>query len=74
MAASENVVMDLIGDTLRRARVRQGLKLEQVAAKTKIGSRFLHAMEQNRFEVLPGGLSTRSFSPAVHASTRPERG
>ena len=53
--------MDLIGDTLRRARVRQGLKLEQVAAKTKIGSRFLHAMEQNRFESLPGGLFTRSF-------------
>ena len=53
--------MDLIGDTLRRARVRQGLKLEQVAAKTKIGSRFLQAMEQNRFESLPGGLFTRSF-------------
>jgi len=53
--------MDLIGDTLRRARVRQGLRLEQVAAKTKIGSHFLHAMEQNRFENLPGGLFTRSF-------------
>jgi cytoskeleton protein RodZ len=55
------LVMDLIGDTLRRARVRQGLRLEQVAAKTKIGSHFLHAMEQNRFENLPGGLFTRSF-------------
>jgi cytoskeletal protein RodZ len=53
--------MDLIGDTLRRARVRQGLRLEQVAAKTKIGSHFLHAMEENRFENLPGGLFTRSF-------------
>jgi cytoskeletal protein RodZ len=53
--------MDLIGDTLRRARVRQGLRLEQVAAKTKIGSHFLQAMEQNRFENLPGGLFTRSF-------------
>jgi cytoskeletal protein RodZ len=53
--------MDLVGDTLRRARVRQGLRLEQVAAKTKIGSHFLHAMEQNRFENLPGGLFTRSF-------------
>lgn len=53
--------MDLVGDTLRRARVRQGLRLEQVAAKTKIGSHYLYAMEQNRFEDLPGGFFTRSF-------------
>src|SRR5216684_1362456 len=53
--------MDSIGDTLRRERLRRGLKLEQVAAQTKIGSHFLRAIEENRFDRLPGGLFTRSF-------------
>ncbi len=53
--------MDSIGDTLRRERLRRGLKLEQVAAQTKIGPHFLRAIEENRFDRLPGGLFTRSF-------------
>src|SRR5271155_3856498 len=53
--------MDSIGDTLRRERLRRGLKLEQVSAQTKIGRHYLQAMEENRFDRLPGGLFTRSF-------------
>jgi cytoskeleton protein RodZ len=53
--------MDSIGDTLRRERLRRGLKLEQVSAHTKIGLHYLQAMEMNRFDRLPGGLFTRSF-------------
>jgi hypothetical protein len=53
--------MDSIGDILRRERLRRGLKLEQVSAHTKIGQHYLLAMEENRFERLPGGLFTRSF-------------
>ena len=53
--------MDSIGDTLRRERLRRGLKLEQVSAHTKIGQHYLQAMEENRFDRLPGGLFTRSF-------------
>lgn len=53
--------MNSIGDTLRLERQRQGLRLEEVAAQTKIGSYFLRAMEENRFDRLPGGLFTRSF-------------
>ena len=53
--------MDSIGDTLRRERLRRGLKLEQVAAQTKIGPHLLRAIEENRFDRLPGGLFTRSF-------------
>jgi cytoskeletal protein RodZ len=37
------------------------LKLEQVAAQTKIGQHYLWAIEENRFDLLPGGLFTRSF-------------
>lgn len=53
--------MDSIGDTLRRERLRRGLKLEQVSAHTKIGQHYLQAMEEDRFDRLPGGLFTRSF-------------
>ena len=53
--------MDSIGDTLRRERLRRGLKLEQVSAHTKIGLHYLQAIEVNRFDRLPGGLFTRSF-------------
>jgi cytoskeleton protein RodZ len=53
--------MTSIGDTLRRERIRRGLELEQVAAKTKIGLHLLEAMEANQFDRLPGGVFTRSF-------------
>src|SRR5580698_1694259 len=53
--------MELMGDILRVERQRRSVQLEQVAAETKIGIQFLKAMEENRFEQLPGGLFTRSF-------------
>jgi cytoskeleton protein RodZ len=53
--------MTSIGDTLRRERIRRGLKLEQVASQTKIGLHLLEAMEANQFDRLPGGVFTRSF-------------
>lgn len=53
--------MELTGEILRGERVRQSLRLEDVAAKTKIHLRLLQAIEANRFDLLPGGLFTRSF-------------
>jgi Helix-turn-helix domain/Domain of unknown function (DUF4115) len=53
--------MELMGDVLRVERQRRSLELEQVSAATKIGVHFLQAIEANRFELLPGGLLTRSF-------------
>jgi len=53
--------MDSVGETLRRERLRRGLKLEQVSAHTKIALHHLQAMEENQFNWLPGGLFTRSF-------------
>ena len=53
--------MDGIGEALRSERLRLGLKLEQIATKTKIGQYLLQAIEANQFDRLPGGLLTRSF-------------
>jgi cytoskeletal protein RodZ len=53
--------MNSIGVTLRSERLRRGLRLEQVAAETKIRTYLLEAMEDDHFDRLPGGLLTRSF-------------
>ena len=55
------LVMESIGDTLRNARLRRGIDLEQVVAATKIRLHHLEAMEADQFERLPGGLFARSF-------------
>jgi len=53
--------MTSIGVTLRSERLRRGLRLEQVAAETKIRIYLLEAMEDDHFDRLPRGLLTRSF-------------
>ncbi len=49
------------GITFKTARESRGLTLEQVATKTKIGTRFLEAIESEQFERLPGGIFSRGF-------------
>src|SRR5271170_5048437 len=46
---------------LPRFRVRAGVSLEQIAQSTKIGSRFLEAIEGEQFEQLPGGIFSTSY-------------
>ncbi len=50
-----------IGSSLREARSRRGLELAEVAAATMIRVRYLDALEQERFELLPAGPYPRSF-------------
>jgi transcriptional regulator with XRE-family HTH domain len=50
-----------IGDTLREARKRRGLDLNEIEAETKIRLRYLRAIENEEWEVLPGGSYTRAF-------------
>lgn len=50
-----------IGERLRDARRAQDLDLEQVHARTKISPRFLQAMEEEQWEVLPGAAYARAF-------------
>jgi cytoskeleton protein RodZ len=50
-----------IGETLRETRIRRRVDLAQVEADTKIRVRYLRAMENEEWDILPGGSYTRSF-------------
>jgi cytoskeletal protein RodZ len=53
--------MGNFGEDLRKAREAKGVALEAIAAATKITTRYLRAVEQERFDQLPGGVFRRSI-------------
>jgi cytoskeletal protein RodZ len=53
--------MASFGETLRRERELRGVSLREIADATKISVRFLQALEQDRLDVLPGGVFRRAF-------------
>ena len=53
--------MVALGSDLRAARLRRGLELEEVAEQTRISRRYLRALEEERFELLPGDAYAKSF-------------
>src|SRR5215469_13169765 len=53
--------MGAFGDKLRREREMRGITLAEIAESTKISSRWLKALEEEQFEVLPGGVFNRGF-------------
>jgi cytoskeleton protein RodZ len=50
-----------IGNSLREARLRQGLELPRIETDTKIRGKYLRALEEERFEVLPGDTYVKGF-------------
>lgn len=50
-----------LGDTLREARVRRGLTIKDVEDDLKIRSKYLQALEQDDYEVIPGSTFVRAF-------------
>jgi len=50
-----------LGATLREARNRRRIDLSEVEAATKIRTRYLRAMENEEWDVLPGGPYARGF-------------
>ena len=50
-----------IGNSLRDARLRQGLELVQLEAETKIRAKYLRALEEEQFEQLPGDTYVKGF-------------
>jgi len=53
--------MAAISETLRQARLRSGVDLDKLAAKTKINPRYLQAIETGDFDKLPSGIFARMF-------------
>lgn len=49
------------GEKFREERDRRGLTLDDISNVTKISSRMLQAIEQERFDVLPGGVFNKGF-------------
>jgi cytoskeleton protein RodZ len=54
--------MTSIGETLRCARERRNLNLDQVSQELKISARFLQALEEEKFDRLPAGVFAKSFA------------
>jgi len=50
-----------IGSSLRAARMRQRLELSQAERDTRIRAKYLGALEDERFDVLPGPAYTKGF-------------
>ncbi len=50
-----------IGNSLREARVRQAIELGDAEQATKIRSKYLRALEEERFEVLPAQTYVKGF-------------
>ena len=53
--------MAALGARLKKERERQGITLEQVSEATKITVRMLQALEEERFDKLPGGIFNKGF-------------
>jgi cytoskeleton protein RodZ len=53
--------MPNIGDTLREARMRQHLDIADVESRTKIRAKYLRALENEEFGMLPGPTFVKTF-------------
>src|SRR5215813_3228058 len=54
-------LMSSFGERLRQERELRGVDLRDVADATKISLRFLQALENDRIDILPGGIFPRAF-------------
>lgn len=53
--------MGTFGERLRREREKRGIGLDEIATATKISARNLRALEDEKFNQLPGGIFNRGF-------------
>ncbi len=58
---SNGVSVGKFGDTFRKAREKKELSFDDVSNVTKISSRMLQAIEEERFDQLPGGVFNKGF-------------
>jgi cytoskeleton protein RodZ len=53
--------MTNFGARFKQARESKGISLDQIATETRISTRFLSAIENEEFQLLPGGIFNRGF-------------
>ena len=53
--------MSSFGAKLKSEREKRAITLEQISVATKIGTRMLEALEQEKFDRLPGGIFNKGF-------------
>jgi cytoskeleton protein RodZ len=53
--------MSVIGETLKEARIKKAVSLEEIHAKIKIHPRILRLLEEEKFDKLPSPFFTKSF-------------
>jgi cytoskeleton protein RodZ len=53
--------MTNFGARFKEAREAKGISLDRIAAETRISTRFLQAIENEEFNLLPGGVFNRGF-------------
>jgi cytoskeleton protein RodZ len=53
--------MAAFGEGLRREREMRNISLDEIAATTKIGTRLLRALEEEQFDLLPGGIFNKGY-------------
>ncbi len=53
------------GGNLKRERELRGVSLEEITTATRIATRFLRAIEEENWDVLPGGIFNKGFVRAV---------
>jgi cytoskeleton protein RodZ len=61
----EKVATGTFGDHLKREREMRGVSLDEISAATRIATRFLTAIENEQWALLPGGVFNRGFVRAV---------
>jgi cytoskeleton protein RodZ len=49
------------GEKLKQEREKRKISLEEISGTTKIGTRMLHALEEDKFDQLPGGIFNKGF-------------
>jgi hypothetical protein len=62
---AEKMTKDTFGEHLKREREMRGVSLDEIAAATRIATRFLQAIEDEQWDQLPGGVFNRGFVRAV---------
>lgn len=67
--------MASFGENLRRERELRGVDLRDIAEATNISLRFLQALEQDRTDILPGGIFPKAFvrQYAIYLGLDPDR-